>query len=252
MRVLTAAGLTLIALSVSACRLDVDTTILLTANDTADVTVAAAFDPALLERLDQLALDPFAVLQRANTFDWQLTRQVQQDGVQRLGLTRQDVAIDMLADVLESLSYGLGDTDVGLFFDVDVRSEGRIRTIEGTVLFAPPTNQGVFLDGLALGLPSRLIADQIARDVDMHVTLAVEGTILSHNGVTDTDTSVRWRLPVNESVAIDVTVELDRQPSGLGALGLLIAVFAGGGAWLVWRSRTPRLPPAPTEAVVAG
>jgi len=243
-RTQTVIGLLLVAVLAAGCRLDVDTTVAFQANETADVTVSAGFDAPLTRRLDALGLDPFAAFSQVREFGWQLERNVDDSGLLRLGLTRDGVKITEIADVLASLSSGISDTDVGLVFDVQVDQDGELRTLSGTALFTPPTSQGVLLDGVALGLPAELIAEQIARDVTVWFTVRVDGDIVSHNADEADANQVRWRLPVNEPVMLRVTVEPASHTAGALTAVLMTLTLVGGGVWLVWRRRQTNGPTA--------
>lgn len=237
MRGQTVIGLIVVALLAVGCRLDVDTTVAFRANDTADVTVSAGFDAPLARRLDALGVDPFAAFAQVREFDWQLERKVDDSGLLRLGLTREGVNITEIADVLASLSGGISDTDVGLVFDVAVQKDGDLRSLTGTALFTPPTNQGVLVDGVALGLPAELIAEQIARDVTVWFTVRVDGDIVSHNANEAGANYVRWRLAVNEPVMLNVTLAPVRHTDGALTAVLMALTLLAGVVWLVWRRR---------------
>ncbi|MEX2533505.1 MAG: hypothetical protein WD360_06035 [Nitriliruptoraceae bacterium] len=242
----TVIGLIVVAVLAAGCRVDVDTTVAFRTNDTADVTVSAGFDASLARRLDALGVDPFAAFAQVREFDWQLERHVDDSGLLRLGLSRDGVKITEIADVLASLSSGIRDTDVGLVFDVAVEKDDDLRTLTGTALFTPPTTQGVLLDGVALGLPAELIAEQIARDVTVWFTVRVDGEIVSHNADEADTKQVRWRLAVNEPVMLNVTVAPARHTDGALTAVLMAFTLVGGAVWLVWRRRHRNEPTEPS------
>lgn len=244
-RALRLAGVLGVAMLASGCRLDVDTTVAFRADDTADVTVSAGFDQVLAGRLDALGVDPFGAFADVSAFGWQLSRSIDEQGLLRLGLTQNARDVGDVGEVLQGLSTGLNATDVGLVFDLRVDTTRNLRLLSGSAVFTPPTNQGVFLDGVALGMSAQALATQIARDVSVWFTVIVDGEIVRHNGEMVTASTVRWRMPVNELVNISVTVDPRNETTGALTAALLVVVLCGGVAWLVWRHRLKRLRQVP-------
>jgi len=236
-----------VALLASGCKLSVDTTVAFTGSETVDVTVSAGLDAALAQRLDALNVDPFAALSRVRQFGWQLNRIEDADGMLRLGLTRDSIAFDALGDTLAGLSAGISDTDVGLVYDLEIVTDEVQHTLVGTALFTPPTTSGIWLDGRPLGLSAARIAEQVAQDVSVFFTVSVDGRIVSHNADEVSDTTARWRLGVNETVAINIVVEPAKEPTGLLAVIVLSLVLLAGGVLLWWRRRNQ-----PGETVPTG
>ena len=247
MRIQTLAGVIGVALLAAGCRMDVDTTVSFRGNDVADVTVSAGFDAALASRLDALGVDPFSAFSQAEVFGWQLDRRIDESGLLRLGLRQQGIAANDVPGVLQSLSTGVRDTDVGLVFDLTTTTKEQLRTLAGTALFTPPTNQGVLLDGVALGRTAEQLAAQIQADVTVWFTVEVEGEIVSHNADELRANQVRWMLPVNEPVTIRVTVEPSTDTAGALTAALLAVTLLLGAGWLVWRRR--RVAPDDTNAL---
>lgn len=225
------------SLLASGCRLDVDTSVRFFADDTAAVTVSAGFDAPLVQQLDRFGLDPLAALMPAEGMAWQLSRSIDTDGLLRVGLSQDGLDRAAVAGVLESLSVGLADTDVGLRFDVDVTRDGDEVVLSGTALFTPPSTQGVWLDGTPLGFTADQLALQAAEAADVWFSVSAEGLIVEHNAdVAETD-RVRWQLPVNEPVSVFVVLQPAETGDGMLVLLLLVVTLLLGAGWLVWRQR---------------
>jgi hypothetical protein len=225
------------AVTLAGCRLDVDTTVQFQADDTADVTVSAGFDAPFVDALDRLGFDPLAALTQTRTLDWQPRRIADDDGLLRVGVVREGVIAGDLGAVLGELAVGLSDTDVGLTFDVTVTQDGDGYTLSGTALFTPPSNHGVLLDGVPLGLPADVLQAQVARNVTVWFTVRVDGTVVSHNADVASAREVRWQMPVNAVVPVSVTVQPARATSGLFAVVMVLVTLAGGVGVLAWRRR---------------
>lgn len=228
------------SLLVTGCRLDVDTAVSFSADETAQVTVSAGFDAPLLQQLDRLGLDPLAALMPAQELSWRVSRSVDANGLLRVGLTKDAPDFAQVADVLDSLSVGLSDTDVGLRFDMTVTTSGDVTVMSGTALFTPPSTQGVWLDNTPLGLTADQLALKAAEAADVWFTITTQGTVLDHNADEADANRVRWRMPVNEPVNVMFVFEPADTRLGMLPVALIVMTLLAGAGWLVWRKRRAR------------
>lgn len=222
-------GMTLL---LTGCRLDLDTNVHFRADDTVDIAVSAGVDRAFHTQLNQFGIDPVALLSGVQVFDWELSRRIEHDGTRRFAIRRQALPPNAVAATLGELSAGLGDEDVGLRYDLEVTSVGRVHTVTGTAEFTPPTNPGFHLDGTALRHDNAAIAAQVAAHVTTTFTVSVDGTIIDTNADEHGTQQARWQLHANDPLTIAITVETARRTGEGLIVVLLLSTLAAGAGWL--------------------
>ena len=244
--------LTLAALLLTGCRMEVVAPITLHPDGSATAGLSVRFDPRLLAELDALGVDPSAELSAAVAADpdWELTRLREDDGGLRISVTREVAGDDELVRVYEELAAGLAVDDPS--FEVALRVDRDERggvSVSGTALFRPPATVGLAVDGVAVGEDAAALAALVEEAVTASVELRMPGRLVSHDGVAVDRSTARIVLEPGEERRFSVASEpppwwssLPVDTATLLVVGALLALLAGGVLLLVSRRRRPVSP----------
>jgi hypothetical protein len=227
------------------CRLDLAAEADVAATGGGTVSMAAGFDAELLDRLDELGVDPTAELEAAATSvpGWETSRRTREDGGLEVTVTR---AVDQLGDIgdaFRELSAGLTEADPALLIDIELTPTDDGGTeVTGRAAFRPPASAGISLDGVEVGPDGQELAALVADAVNAQLRIRFPGTVEVHDGDRLEARTVSWELTDDEvSVAArsarpswwaPLAGWWDAQPAVVAiAGGALVVVLIGAGAF---------------------
>jgi hypothetical protein len=182
------------------CRLDVVADAELRRDGGGRATLLLELDPALLDELDALGVDPTAELAAVGRVDgWSVTRQsTDEDGlVVRL---ERDVADPAgIGAAYRELAAGLAPEDPAMLVDLDVtRADDGSSRVTGTVAFRPPATAGASLDGEPVGPSTERLAALTADAVHPRLVVTLPGGVREHDGDAASGRTITWWVPVGD------------------------------------------------------
>lgn len=239
-----------LVLLLSGCRLDLTADAEVAADGSGTAAIEAAFDPAMLEELDRLGVDPTAELEAvaAVTDGWEVTRTLQDDGSLTVRLEREVDDAAALGDAYRELSAGLGDVDPALLVDVEVAVDADgASTVEGTATLRAPESAGITLDDEPVGPTEEELSDLVDSSVHTELAVTLPGSIADHDGDRVESRTVYWQLAPDTPREISASSEAPTwwsqlPPAALlaGGIGLVVLLIGAGVAWWLHRRRMAR------------
>lgn len=238
-----AAFLALAALVLSGCRIDVTAELALRADGGGTAVVDVELDRELLNLLADLELDPVGEVEQAvaEAPDWDLEILVERGDGLRLRLAHEG---DDPAGALWDLSTGLVEGDPGLFVDLDVLVLGQDELeVVGTAAVRPPATPGAVDEtGSPVGPGESQLRSRMIEHVDAALIVTMPGEVRAHDADSAEDRTLRWELPVAQSVEILARSEAPSWPDDtilIWAAAALLAVALTVLAWLLVRRCRP-------------
>ena len=193
--------LALVSMVAAGCRLDLTAGAELHGNGAGTATLTVRMDDALLNELDQLAIDPtIEITAAAGEADgWTLERTVDEQDAITILLTAEVADVADLGEVFRDLVRGLDGDDPGLFIDIEVAMAGDgAATMDGTVSFHAPRTAGVVVDDQPVGPDADALRARTTEAVAPRLELTLPGTIVAHDGDRLDGRTVTWDVPVDE------------------------------------------------------
>lgn len=235
--VLLAIGMVLL----SGCRLDVVAGADVAADGSATVSLSLRMDDALLDELDELAIDPSVEIQALATEleDWSLDRSVDDEQAVTLTLSREVDDPAEIGGAFRGLADGLASRDPALLLDVDVQVDDEgAATVSGGAAFRPPASAGAELDGEPLGPEADELAELTETALYPRLELTLPGQIQEHDADQVDGRTLTWEVPIGTTRELSATSE----PPGLlettwlwVAIGGGVVLLLGLIVWLVRR-----------------
>jgi hypothetical protein len=236
-----AAVLALASLVLCGCRLDVVAELDLRADGSGTAVVDLELDRELLNLLADLDLDPVSEVEAAvaEQPDWDLDILVEPGDGLRLRLEHES---DDPAGALWELSAGLAEGDPGLLADLDVLVLGQDELeVVGTARLTPPATPGaVDESGAPVGPGQSQLRSRMRQHVDAALIVTMPGEVRAHDADTAQDRTLRWELPVGESVEVLARSEAPSWPDDvlvIWAAAALLVVALVAFAWFLARRR---------------
>ncbi len=182
------------------CRLDLAGVVELERDASGVVAITIRMDDALLDELDDLAVDPTVEVTALvpQLDDWELERRVGEDRSITVTLARSFDHPSEVGEILRSLSSGLAAEDPALVIDIDLSldDEGEA-LLSGDVGFRPPQTIGAELDGESLG-PSaeelRTLTEELVRPL---LTVTLPGPIETSDADRVEGRTLTWAVPID-------------------------------------------------------
>jgi hypothetical protein len=194
------AALAALAVLVVGCRLDVVADAELRRDGGGRVGLLFELDPALLDELDALGVDPTAELGAVGSADgWSLARQpTGEDGLVLL-LEREVADPSAIGAAYRELVAGLAPEDPALLVDLDVtRTADGSSRVAGTATFRPPSTAGASLDGEPIGPSAERLAALTAETVQPRLVVTLPGGVREHDGDSVSGRTITWWVPIGE------------------------------------------------------
>lgn len=218
-------------LVVSGCRLDLVTTAEIERDGSGTLALSVRLDDALLNELDELAIDPtLEVTALATELDgWELERTVDEEAAITITLTRGFADASEMGPALRQLSSGLADADPALLIDLDldVADDGSA-SLDGAVAFRSPMTIGAEVDGEVLGPSPDELAEMTSEVVRPRLEVAMPGPLERHDADRVDGRTLSWDIPVGEArevAATSGTPAIYEQPWLWGVVGATILVI---------------------------
>jgi len=191
--------LALAAVLVSGCRLDLAGVVDLERDGSGVAAVTIRLDDALLDELDELAIDPTVEVTAlaAASEEWELERDVGDDLSITYTLRRPFGDPSEVGTIFRQLSAGLADEDPALLIDLEVAldAEGGA-SVSGDVGFRPPASVGVELDGEPLGPSAEELLDLTQELVRPLLSVTLPGPVDAADADRVEGRTVTWAIPV--------------------------------------------------------
>jgi hypothetical protein len=231
--------LALLALLASGCRLGVRAEVDVARDGSGTAALVVTLDAALLEELDELAVDPSAELTAAAAAApaWQLTREAGDDGSLVLTLRREADDTTELTDAFRELTEGLDERDPALAVDLGlvVDDEGAAE-LAGTAELRTPVGPGEVTDDAAATELARLAAES----VDAELVVSLPGEVTTSDADEVDGSRLVWTLTPGEPRLVNATAAA---PTGwtpelvAAAVAGVLLVSVGVIGAVLWRRR---------------
>lgn len=226
------------AVSLTGCRMGVESRVEVTASGAGVVAVEVDLDQDLLDVLTVTGFDPAPPA----VDGWEVTRTALDDG-ERIAVTAAFDDPGQLADRIADLQDGLTDDDPRLIESVDlvVGDDGSTQ-VDATVGVWLPSSTGVEGPGFADAADlAALAADPEAFAATF--TVVLPGDIVEHNADVVRGNTATWQLAPGEVIEARVTADAPDLVGGwvLTAIGVaVLALVVVLGVWLLRRRRRER------------
>lgn len=190
---------TLLAVVLSACRLDATADLVVAADGSGRLGLAVELDRDTADRLTAGGLS----LAPAEPAGWTVDEQVTDDGHRvTMEATFDDPAA--LATLVDGLAAGLDDQDPSLLarLDLDVAADGAAR-LDGTAGLRVPSSAGADVAGWPTA--DELVALARAEDVTATLRVSFPGDVTDSNASLVAGNTATWELPVGDQVDVRAT-----------------------------------------------
>jgi hypothetical protein len=214
--------LAVLAALLAGCRLDVRAEVEVARDGSGTAALVVTLDPALLDELDELAVDPTAELTAAAARDreWELERRTSDAGGLELTLHRRAADPATLTDALRELAAGLSEDDPALLVDLELTvDEEGAADLAGTLELRPPSGPGVLLDDAA----SAELADLVAQTVDATLVVTLPGAVTEADADHADGSTLTWKVAPGEPRPVNARAAA---PTGW-PVETVVAVLAG-------------------------
>lgn len=193
----TLCSLALVAVLAAGCRLGVSAEVDVERDGSGAAALVVTLDEALVEELDALDVDPTAELTAAAAAvpEWQLSREVTDDGALVLTLRREVGTPQELTDAFRELTSGLLETDPALAVDLalDVHEDGAA-DLDGTVELRAPIGPGVVTEEVG----TDEMAELAATSVDATLVVSLPGPVTESDADVVEGSTLTWRVEPGE------------------------------------------------------
>jgi hypothetical protein len=164
------------------------------------VAVVLRADPAALETLDGLGVDPTAELAAVGEVPgWTVTRTTDPDGGLQVRMEHERTDPATATAAMRELRAGLAAGDPALLVDLDLDvDEAGAADLSGRVQLRPAATPGATLDGEPLGPTGEELASLTAQAVEASLQVRFAGRVVDHDADAADGGVLRWTVPVGE------------------------------------------------------